>query len=98
VAALLGFFSEPLHLGSAPFAAGLAMIAPIIGFRDFWNERRFWVTVLLLGAAQVPLVILVRPLIEKLKFPLMFTFGIFDAVLVLLAISWVCSEHNRKSA
>ena|SRR3989442_4548090 len=94
---LLGFFDHTLHWGRAPFAAGLAMVIPIIGFRDFWNEGRFWITVVLLGLVQVPLVIEVRPLMERLKFPFMFTFGIFDCVLVALAISWVCSEHNGKS-
>lgn len=70
------------------------MILPIIGFRDFWTEGKFWVTVILLGAAQVPLVILLRPLIERFKFPLMFTFGILDCALVAFAISWVCSERG----
>ena len=78
-------------------AAGAALIIPIIGFRDFWNMGRFWITVLVLGAAQVPLVIAVRPLIEQLKFPFMFTFGMFDCILVALAISWVCSEHGDKT-
>ena len=55
LALLLGFFGDALHWGTAPLAAGAAMVIPIIGFRDFWNEGRFWITVLLLGAAQVPL-------------------------------------------
>src|SRR6266699_6880558 len=61
LALLLGFFGDALHWGTAPLAAGAAMLIPIICFRDFWNEGTFWITVLLLGAAQVPLVILVRP-------------------------------------
>ena len=97
LALLLGFFGDALHWGTAPLAAGAAVIIPIIGFRDFWNEGRFWITVFLLGAAQVPLVIVVRPLIDQLKFPLMFAFGIVDCVLVALAISWVCSERNGES-
>jgi hypothetical protein len=97
LALLLGFFDHTLHWGRAPFAAGLAMIIPIIGFRDCWREARFWITVVLLGVGQVPLVIGVRPLMEQLKFPFMFTFGIFDCVLVALAISWVCSQQNEKS-
>jgi len=97
LALLLGFFGDALHWGTAPLAAGAALIIPIIGFRDFWNMGRFWITVLVLGAAQVPLVIAVRPLIEQLKFPFMFTFGMFDCILVALAISWVCSEHGDKT-
>jgi len=73
------------------------MVIPIIGFRDFWNEGRFWITVVLLGLAQVPLVIALRPLMEQIKFPLMLVFGISDSVLMVLAILWVCSERNGKS-
>src|SRR5207237_439625 len=49
------YFLFVRHWGTAPLAAGAAMVIPIMGFRDFWNEGRFWITVLLLGAAQVPL-------------------------------------------
>jgi hypothetical protein len=62
---LLGFFDHSLHWGRAVFAAGVAMVFPIIGFRDFWTDGRFWITVILLGVLQVPLVIAVRPLMEQ---------------------------------
>jgi hypothetical protein len=91
-AVLLGIFDDRLHWGRAPIAAGIAMITAIIGYRDFWNEARFWFTVLLLGAVQVPLVIAVRPLMETYKFPLMFAFAIIDCLLVARAISWICTE------
>jgi hypothetical protein len=90
--ALLGLFAHTLHSARALIAAVIAVATPIIGYRDYWNEARFWVTVLLVGAVQVPLVIAIGPLIEAGGFPLMVTFGIFDFVLVALAISWVCSE------
>jgi len=96
LAVLLGFFGDALHWGTVPLAAGAAMIIPVIGFRDFWGEGKFWITVLILGAAQVPLVIEVRPWVGK--FPSMVAFGVFDCVLVALAISWVCSEHGGKNA
>jgi hypothetical protein len=89
---VLGLFYDSLHWGRAPIAVGIAMIAPVIGYRDFWNEARFWISVLLLGAVQVPLAVAVSPLMERFGFPFMFTFAIFDSVLVVLAISWVCSE------
>jgi hypothetical protein len=73
------------------------MVIPIIGFRDFWRETKFWLTVVLLGVLQVPLVFVMRPLIERLKFSFMFTFGIFDCVLMVLAISWVCSGANENA-
>jgi|SRR5581483_5812946 len=96
LALLLGFFADALHWGTAPLAAGAAITIPVIGYRDFWNKGRFWITVFVLAMFQVPLVIAVRPLIEKLKFPFMLMFGLFDCVLVALAISWVCSENSEK--
>ncbi len=72
------------------------MIIPIIGFRDFWTEPKFWVTIVLLGVAQVPLVIAVHPLIQQLKFPFIFAFGILDCMLMIVAVSWVCSEHAER--
>jgi hypothetical protein len=97
LALLLGFFDHYLHWGLAALAAGVAIVIPIIGFRDFWNNGRFWITVALLGVAQVPLVTGVRPLMEQLKFPFMFAFGILDCALMVLAISWVCSGRSGKS-
>jgi len=87
LALLLGFFDHALHWGRGPFAAGLAMVIPIIGFRDFWNSGRFWITIALLGVLQVPLVMGVRPLMEQLKFPFMLTFGILDCALMIAAVS-----------
>ena len=98
LASLLGFFDHELHWGRAAFAAGLAMTIVIIGFRTFWYEVRFWITLILLGVFQVPLVLLVSPMMEQLKFPFMFVFGIADTVLLGLAISWVCSQRDGKSA
>ena len=55
LALLLGFFDHALHWGRAPFAAGVAMLIPILGFRDLWKEARFWITIVLLGVLHVPL-------------------------------------------
>ncbi len=71
------------------------MAVPIIGFRDFWNEGRFWITIVLLGVSQVPLVILVRPLMEQMRFPFMFAFGVLDCALMVTAVSWVCSQRSE---
>ena len=83
--------------GVRRFAAGVAMLIPIFGFGDLWNEARFWNTILLLGVLQVPLVMAVRPLVEQLKFPLMLTFGIFDYALIITVVSSVCSEGNSEA-
>jgi hypothetical protein len=92
VGLLLGFFDHYLHWGRAAIAAGVAMIVPIIGFRDFYSEAKFWTTVALLGGGQVLLVIAYGPLMEQLKFPFMLMFGIVDCFVVVLVISWLCSE------
>jgi hypothetical protein len=89
-----GLFDHSLHWGRAVFAAGVAMAFPIIGFRDFWTDGRFWITVILLGVLQVPLVIAVLPLLEQLKFPFMLMFGILDGFVVVVIISWVCSDER----
>jgi hypothetical protein len=96
VLGLLGFFGEVLHVGLAPVAAGMALLLPVIGFRDYWKETKFWITVLILGAIQVPLVLLVSPLVKQLKFLMLLTFGVSDALLVGLAISWVCLDNDRS--
>jgi hypothetical protein len=38
---LLGFFDHALRWGRVSFAAAIAMVLAIIGFRDFWNGWRF---------------------------------------------------------
>jgi len=96
VAGLLGFFDHAIHWGRAPIAAGLAMIIPILGFRDYWGEVRFWITIAVLGVLQVPLGIGVRPLMEQLKFPFMLTFGIIDCAVMVALISWVCSAGTGE--
>ncbi len=72
------------------------MIIPIIAFRDYWNELRFWITVVILGVLQVPLVIAVEPSMEQFRFPFMFTFMILDGLAVIILISRVCSIDLRK--
>jgi hypothetical protein len=49
-ALLLGYFGQSLQWGRGPMVTGLVMLLAIIGFRAFWDESRFWITLLLLGA------------------------------------------------
>ncbi|SRR6266567_6554926 len=97
LALLLGFFDHILHWGDGVLAAGLAIIVPIIGFRDSWSEAKFWITVFLLALLQVPLVVELSTLIERQTFPLMFAFGILDCVLVASVISWICSDKSTST-
>jgi hypothetical protein len=96
IALLLGFFDHTLHWGRATFAAVLATLIPVFGFRDLWREARFWITILLLGVLQIPLVMAVGSLVEQLKFMFMLAFGIFDCALIIAVVSWVCSEENDQ--
>jgi hypothetical protein len=98
VALLLGALSAALGWGTAPVGGAFAIAIPMIGFRDFWNGARFWVTIIVLGAVQVPLVVIVRPLVELYKFPALFMFMILDCVFVWQVISRVCSQPRQKNA
>jgi uncharacterized membrane protein len=97
VALLLGFFEHTLHWGGATLAAAPAMVLPIIGFRDLWNVRKFWVTVAVLALFQLLLVLEVRPLVEKSGFPLLYPFGIFDCVFVVAGFYCVCCKNESDS-
>jgi hypothetical protein len=93
-ALILGFLSEPLHWARAPLAAGVAILLPIIGYRDFWHDAKFWITVALLAVVQAPLVMYVSPTMEQYKFPFMLAFGVADTLGVIGVLSLVCSEHK----
>ena len=95
-AALLGFFDHALHWGRVFFAAAIAMVLAIIGFRDFWRGWRFWVTVALLTSLQIPLVIALRPQMEKAGLTWLYAFTIFDFFLVVGAIYFVCSGNDDE--
>ena len=90
VAFLVGLFDHALQWGGASVAAGIAMVLPIIGFRDFWNRWKFWTTVVVFAVLQVPMVLLMRPLVGKSGFPLLWAFGILDCAVVIAGIYYVC--------
>jgi hypothetical protein len=87
----VGLMEHSLHWSGTALAAGVALIIPIIGFRDFWGMARFWATVCLLALVQVSVVMGMRPLSRRLGLPFMLGFGILDCAVVIIAISWVCS-------
>src|SRR5262249_44472180 len=84
VAFLLGIFDHSLHWGGAAFAGGIAVLLPIIGFREFWREWSFWATLSAFALLQVPFVLAVRAFVEKPGFPLLYAFTILDCVFVIL--------------
>jgi hypothetical protein len=90
VALLLGFFEHSLHWGGAAFAAGIAVVVPIIGFREFWSEWRFWAKLSALALLQLPLVLAVRAFVEKPGFPMLYALTIIDCMFVILGLSYIC--------
>jgi hypothetical protein len=86
VALLLGFFDHALHCRAA-FVAALAILVPILGFRDLWNDTKFWMMLLLLGVLQVALVYLANPYLERLSFIEFFPIAILNCVVVVSAMS-----------
>jgi hypothetical protein len=67
-------------------------VTSYVAYRRFWNPVSFWITFALLVAAQVPLVIAVRPFVEQYRFPLMLAFAVLDCVLVAVVMSWAASK------
>ena len=74
--------------GGAILAATAAMAVPIFAYRSSWKELRFWIPFVLLAALQAPMVIFMRGVIEDLRFPALFIFGISDCLIVLAVIYW----------
>jgi hypothetical protein len=78
--------------------AGAAIVLPTLQFRKFWSQGRFWVTVSLLAALQIPLVLAVRPLIERLRAVFLLEFVIIDGLFVIAAILFVCSRPSGNAS
>jgi len=89
VAFLLGIFDHVLHLGGVSFAAAIAIVVPAIGFRASWREWRFWASLAAVALLQIPLVLALRPLVDKSGFATLFIFGMLDCGFVLTAIFYV---------
>ena len=79
-------------LWGAITASAAALVVPILGFRGFWSMRRFWIVSGSLALLQVPLVIVVREMVEQHRFPFMLGFGAVDCVFVITVIYRLCSE------
>ena len=95
VAALLGFFDHSLYWGGAAFAAGIAVVLPIIGFREFWSEWRFWAALSALALLQFPLVLVVRAFVDRPGFPLLYPLTILDCMFVIFGLSYVCFTNEN---
>lgn len=85
---LVGFLDET-HRGRVILAATGAWAIPVVIYYDFWTEPRFWITVSLLAAVQVPVVMAVRSSVEQMPLPALLAFGIADCLFIILVISRV---------
>jgi hypothetical protein len=81
--------------GASTGIAAVALIFPaVIYYRKTGKRERFWMAVVFLAIAQVPLVIAVRPLMEQFRAVFLLVFGVVDWALVAFGISWACSGEN----
>jgi hypothetical protein len=88
--ALLGFFSDYLRGWDLPAGmACAAIVVPTFKYRRYWHARWFWSVIAGVLIIQVPLLILVRPLMERLKFGFNLLFVSLDAMLLIFIVNWV---------
>lgn len=95
LACVCGGLSAAFDWDATWFAVGIATVVPVLGLRDFWKDTKFWITILLLGLAQIPLVIAVRMLFEKPNVPFLFALTICDGFLIVAIILWICPSEER---
>ena len=99
VVGLLGFFGDATNGWGEPVAMALVAIAipvSLLQFRKFWSQSRFWITVSLLAAIQVPLVVAVRSMRGLAKPLYMLEFVIGDVMFVGVVILLVCSKSSGE--
>jgi len=80
----------------AVLMSGAALVVPVLQFRRLWSVARFWVVTALLIVIQIPLVIAVGPLVERLRAAFLLAFGVADGLFVILMIVLFCSGLNAK--
>lgn len=82
-------WGEPIMIAIAAVVVPLLLLQ----YRSFWNQARFWITVLMLSGMQVPLVFALKRLAAKSV--QMLGIGILDAFFVGIIIFLVCSEQEN---
>jgi len=99
LALLAGFFEHALGAWAGPSAmAAIALVVPILLFRRFWSQTWFWLTAVLLGVIQIPIVVAVRPLIQQARSYYMLCFVMIDGLLVIAVISLLSPKSNDGPA
>lgn len=77
--------------------ASVALILPILQFRQFWSQLRFWIVVVCSTAAQVPLVVWARILADQYRPVSLLAFGIGDIIFVTIFITSTCSTRKHTA-
>src|SRR6185437_17064567 len=88
-ACVYGGLSAAFNWDAVPLVAVIATVFPILGFRGLWKETKFWITILLLGLVQIPLVIGMRMWLPKPSIPLLFAFSIGECFFIVVLVLWV---------
>jgi hypothetical protein len=97
LALLTGFFEHALGDWTGPIAmATVALVVPILLYRRFWGRAWFWITAVLLGTIQVPVVAAVRPLIGQARSFYMLAFVMIDGLFVIAVISLVRPKSDGE--
>ena len=89
VAVVAGGFDRVTRGWGAPItASALALFYLTMYWRNCWERASFWASVVLISVAQVPLVILVRPHIEKYRLN-MLVFMLADVIAAAVVTSLI---------
>jgi hypothetical protein len=83
--------------GGAIVSAGASIAVPTMAFRKLWGQGWFWLVCALLAVLQIPLVIVVHPLVEQFRFGFLLMFGVTDCFVVIAAMYWLCSTGKNQS-
>lgn len=96
VAVISAWRSDEYAYWGLGLMAALALVIPVLQFRKFWSQRKFWIAVSGLVVLQVPLVVAAQPLIERLGAAFPLEFGIADGQFVIIVILLLCLAPTRK--
>src|ERR1035438_8673382 len=98
IALLLGLLNDVLKGWGLPAGmAGVAIIVPTLKYQKYWHAQWFRLTIIVLSLTQIPLVILVRPLMERLRFGFNLLFVSMDAIAVIIAVNLIRPKESGGS-
>jgi len=96
VGALLWLFGDRIHLGNALSASMVAISVPVLGFRAFWREWRFWTATALLLLVNVPVILALGGTLESWNAFGTLAFAVVYGLFALVVLSRVCDGISRN--